>query len=306
MAPKPTPLSPLPPGTTPITRKDVIYHLPTTPSHTTPLKSTILLPRNSAWQSGLHFHAQHTEYLRLARGCIFVHHGTRTVLLSAAAGGVWAQNRGTGDDLEGEQGRGREQSDGSTAGNAFVVRIPPYTRHNWGRAEAWMDKLQPGGDWRERERARHLPEDIFDDVVVEEWVGTLGESGTPSIDKALFFWNLNGILVPPERPSAAPKLGVLQRVAKSALGDGGYVELQLFVVFHALDNWPVLIPMEGCSNPILGVIPMDGFERGFEWVVTFVVLSFAGLIGWLIGLHAVAEDRTPEELWTVRQGKRKD
>jgi mannose-6-phosphate isomerase-like protein (cupin superfamily) len=90
--PEPRAFSPIPSGTRSILRpgyEAVAYHIPTSPSTSESeiLKTTISLPRRSAWISGLHFHARHTEYLRLVKGAIFVELNGATKLISALAGG---------------------------------------------------------------------------------------------------------------------------------------------------------------------------------------------------------------------------
>ncbi|KAF2021016.1 hypothetical protein BU24DRAFT_13174 [Aaosphaeria arxii CBS 175.79] len=162
--PIPKALHPLPKSTSPILRTGssaVVYHIPTTSTTDTSddnnnLKTTILLPRYSTWSSGLHFHATHTEYIRLVRGAIYVRLGSRTMVLTCE---------------EGEEEK--------------VVTVPKYVRHDWGRAE-WYLRQRRGVGGRRHDAS---PEVLGEDVVVEEW------TDPRDLMKPLFFWNLNGVIL---------------------------------------------------------------------------------------------------------------
>jgi hypothetical protein len=77
---------------------------------------------------------------------------------------------------------------------------------------------------------------------------------------------------------------------------GWWVPFQLFVIFWELDNWPVLFSLEGVGIE-------RSLERGVEYAVSFLVLFVVGLVGRVLGVKAVAEERTPNELWTAWQRK---
>jgi hypothetical protein len=133
----PTPLNSLPQGTAPIIRSGdsaVIYHIPTSPptlqfteTSATPTSiTTILLPKNSTWTSGLHWHNNHTEYLRLVQGSIFVRLGSDTQIISAVAGG-------------------RHDMGGGLATGGLVIKVDKGMRHNWGRAQHHLFQRYCGG-----------------------------------------------------------------------------------------------------------------------------------------------------------------
>jgi hypothetical protein len=246
------------PHTLPIRRPDATYHIPHTPNTS---QTTIFLPPHSSWTSGLHFHTQHTEYLRLIRGSIAVYLDGSTIILSAAAGGQIDVTTGT-----------------LTKG--LVVEVPRWARHEWRRAEAWFIQQGPSG-------GIVRPEDLHDEVVVEEW------TDPGDISKPLFFWNLCGVLFPAST-TTAPALSMAQRVVKAGMGDG-WTMFQALVIFWELDNWPVLLGMRGLLGGNELVYGCVG--RPVETLMAFVVLFMAKMLGWVIGVRAVEKERTPDELW---------
>ncbi|KAJ4381507.1 hypothetical protein N0V86_002867 [Didymella sp. IMI 355093] len=268
--PEPRALKPPPAGTHAILRpghEAVAYHIPTssTKDDGTPLKSTIVLPRHSAWTSGLHFHATYTEFLRVVKGAIFVELNGKIKLISALAGG-------------------EVDAAGQLVQPGLVVEVYRYAIHNWGRLEHYNDSARFSG--RKLHEQEILPEDWTEEVVVEEW------TDPSDIAKPLFFWNLNGIITMPD-DSILPKR---QMIAKTFLGKL-WVELQLFVVFWELDNCPVF-------NVFQNVLPAhDSYLRvlrvldAAEMLVSYVILGLAKLFGLLLDLKAVEERRTPNGLW---------
>ena len=275
--PIPKPLDPLPPNTLPILRtgpEAVAYHIPVSISPSPPSlsKTTISLPRHSRWTSSLHFHTSHTEYLHLLRGAIFVQLDNSTRIYSAEAGGQIHER--TGELVK----------------PGLVVEIPRYVRHEWGRAE--------GGGYSGRRIGRagivQRAADVDDEVVVEEW------TDPADADKAGFFWNLNGIV----NAAADAPLPLLQRMVRGVLG-AWWIPFQLFVVFWELDNWPVFARLgyyEGRRTR---------WENADEWCrrrveegSTWVLLLLAKVLGWVVGVRAVEQSRTPEGLWRGYQAQR--
>ncbi|KAH6632958.1 hypothetical protein C7974DRAFT_433150 [Boeremia exigua] len=229
-----------------------------------PLKTTIALPRHSAWTSGLHFHASHTEYLRLVKGAIFVKLNGTTKLISALAGGEI------------------DKVNGQLVQEGLVVEVPRFVRHNWGRLEHYRKSTRAFG--RGVQQHRNSPEDWTEEVVVEEW------TDPSDIKKPLFFWNLNAIITAPGEASSKR-----ERLAKDILGEF-WIDLQLFIVFWELDNWPVFFDLRNLSYGYdQGVLPR--LTDGAEIIVSFIVLFIARIVGFLLGLHAVEQRRTPDALW---------
>ncbi|RAR16565.1 hypothetical protein DDE83_000131 [Stemphylium lycopersici] len=288
---KPEIPDPSPPNTQPIIRQGreaVTYHIPTcplSPAHPV-LKTSISLPSRSKWTSGLHFHMQHTEYLRLVRGAIFVHLNGDVKLLSARAGGQIIRHRNSGSDEEVKP--------------SLVVRVDRYARHSWGRADEYLfsarDKQGSGGE------GFVLPDDANEEVMVEEW------TDPSDLAKPLFFWNLNAVVLAERHPSSMVSLR--KRAARWVLGDF-WVPFQLFVIFWELDNWLILFSMRdavGLGNGMPTFLLPKALEkrvgRGLEWLVAFVVLGAARLLGCVVGVVAVERERTPRALWEAYEGRR--
>lgn len=245
MIPKPQVLNPLPSGTRALLRSGsnaVAYHIPIAPSSdsSVPLKTTISLPRHSAWTSGLHFHAQHIEYLRLVKGAIFVELGGITKCISALAGGEI------------------DPTTGELARPGLVLEIPRYARHNWGRLEHYSN-LQ---DRHQVEPLR--PEDWTEEVVVEEW------TDPSDISKPLFFWNLNGIIT----AGVDAILPLHQRIAEAILQDW-WIDLQLFQVFWELDNSPIFLDCKKLLPSLLS----NGAEIAISFIVLLIARVFGFLLG---------------------------
>lgn len=169
------------------------------------------------------------------------------------------------------------------SGLGLIVEVPRYARHEWRRAERYYDVRRAIGGRCVK------PSDVDEDVVVEEW------TDPADLGKPLFFWNLNGVItgvVDDEVLSGA------QRAVKKVLGSW-WVELQLFVIFWDLDNWPVFVGLGGVLG---GQSRVQEFayryvERSIEYFMTFVLLFAAKVMGWLVGIRAVEQRRTPGELW---------
>ncbi|OAL53780.1 hypothetical protein IQ07DRAFT_318981 [Pyrenochaeta sp. DS3sAY3a] len=266
--PKPVPLHPLPPDTEAVVRSGpeaVVYHIPVSPtsSESTILKTTIALPRHSRWTSGLHFHATHTEYLRLLKGSIFVELYGELHILSAQAGGTVSVR--TGELLE----------------RGLVVKVEQYARHNWGRAKEYMHRP---GRFGFHTRVEY-PKDSEDEVVVEEW------TDPADISKPLFFWNLNGVI----NASTDASVSTTQKIARKLLGNF-WIPFQFFIIFWELDNWPVFVRLHGLMPPKMGDFGAY-IEHLAEYAMTWVVLLIAKSFGSILGVHAVAQERTPPDLW---------
>lgn len=268
--PQPRALEPVPTGTRAVLRpghEAVAYHIPIFPSthDRTLLKSTIALPRHSAWTSGLHFHASHTEYLRLVKGAIFVTLNGKTRLVSTLAGG-------------------EVDATGQLVQPGLTIEVPRYAFHNWGRLEYHNNSARSG----RRAQKDACPEDWTEEVVVEEW------TDPSDIAKPLFFWNLNGIITAPGE-TLLPKR---QSVARAFLGPL-WVDLQLFVVFWELDNWPVFNVLRNVSPASDSCLRNLRVLDAAEMLISFGALLIAKLLGMLLGLKAVEERRTPDALWEV-------
>lgn len=219
----------------PIIKRDapnaVVYDL------SEPHQVTITLPVSSTWSSGLHWHEQHVEYLRVIKGSVQVTLGSQVRTISAT-------------DAETE------------------VRVDRNVWHEWRRAEIEAD------------------EDV---VVVER---TDPEDG----EKAVFFWNLNGVILKAQSlncPPYMPKLlhGILLEA---------WVTLSLFSIFRVLDNIPVFVN-------VLQAFSKRGFVfaektlghnalHAVDLIISRIVLLLASGISLLFGIRAVREEFTPDDV----------
>ncbi|GAO15629.1 hypothetical protein UVI_02050600 [Ustilaginoidea virens] len=153
------------------------------------------------------------------------------------------------------------------------VRVDKFVWHEWQRAE-------PGGE----------------EVVVVE------RTDPADAEKALFFWNLNGVVL------SAPKLlsthQYLSRLPETMaqLLLTLWVELNLMVIFAHLDNIPVYVNLPSYKSlRRRNLVSVQTLAMG-DWVISHFVLSMAALLGWLVGVHPVDQRYTPEReyaLWTT-------
>lgn len=187
----------------------------------------------------------------------------------------------------------------------MILTVPKYARHDWGRAE-WY--LQQHPDFaRTLDGSKDLEGlDLQEEVIVEEWTDPV------DMEKALFFWNLNGVIQPltiATTTAASPRPSMRQSIAKWLIGSY-WVDFQLFVIFWHLDNFPVLFEVVSLEKWTgMGVIWLlvERLEYAMEYVVTYGVLFVASLVGRVVGVKAVEERRTPRALWDAwsKEGKKR-
>ena len=204
-----------------------------------PNQVTITLPTGSTWTSGLHWHENHLEYLRVVQGSVRVRLGDTVQIINAS------------------------RSDQNVLPE---IRVDKNVWHEWSRAE-------PGGE---------------DVIVVER---TDPEDG----EKAVFFWNLNGVIL---KAQAASKPAAVPGFLYGLLMDF-WLTLNLFTIFRKLDNIPVFLNVAALVSS-RGVVVIEGslrqrlFKR-IDWGSSHLALELAAIFGWLLGVHAVREEFTPPE-----------
>ncbi|KAJ4155930.1 hypothetical protein LMH87_001152 [Akanthomyces muscarius] len=193
---------------------------------------TITLPPHSTWSSGLHWHQDHDEYLRVVQGRIRVVLGNEELVIDA----------------------GQPE-----------VKVPRYAWHSWQRAEADGEEV----------------------MVVER-------TEPVDLQKAVFFWNLNGVVL--NAPALNAKLGGLPSWLRGILIDS-WITLSLFVIFHCLDNFPVFVDAPRLvrqSLPWLGESGMVSQAlHGVDWLCTHVILWLAACAGRILGVAPVQRRFTP-------------
>jgi hypothetical protein len=150
-----------------------------------------------------------------------------------------------------------------------ILTIPRYARHEWRRPTASELKTKGG-------RASGIDQEMDTALIVKEW--TDPDDG----QKEVFFRNLNSAII------------------DITEGDGGTLKyllmLQLFVIFQASDNYPVVWSSHrnGIGN--------ENTMRGIEWATTHIVLRAAVILGWIVGLRGMYADYTPLELLSAKNG----
>lgn len=155
-----------------------------------------------------------------------------------------------------------------------IVRVDVGVRHEWSRAD------------------KDAPSDSKDDVEV-----IVVESTEPAdVEKHLFFWNLNGTILETQN-QAVRRPGYVPNSLWAAVLDYS-IMLHLFIIFGALDNFPVLLDLSGHGS--LKGVP-GSIVKLMEWCVAHAVLSLASLLGRVLGYRAVEKKFTPDHLfenWT--------
>lgn len=148
------------------------------------------------------------------------------------------------------------------------VRVDRHVWHEWSRADIEGD------------------EDV---VVVER---TDPEDG----EKAVFFWNLNGVILRAQGLTCPP---YMPKLLHGLLLDA-WVTLSLFAVFRGLDNIPVFVN-------VLQAFSKRGFVfadktlghnvlRGVDLVLSRIILLLSSSISLLFGIRAVREEFTPDNV----------
>lgn len=147
----------------------------------------------------------------------------------------------------------------ATPGNQPQIKIARYQWHEWRRAS-------PDGD----------------EVVVSET--------TDPADglKAIFFFNLNGVILnsPKMLEDGGSFIGKCPPAFQQHLLDF-WITLNLYVIFHHLDNIPVFFRFSESWNAL-------------DWIVSHTILFFAAQLGWLLNARPVRLKYTPAKdyaLW---------
>jgi uncharacterized RmlC-like cupin family protein len=146
------------------------------------------------------------------------------------------------------------------------VKVEKFVRHEWSRAK---------------------PDDNDEAVVIER-------TEPADIEKHLFFWNLNGIIL--------ESITVTREDWVSRWFIDWTVTLKLFMVFCTLDNWPVFYDLEAYRNRNNGLRCF--LTLHIESMVTHLVLLIAWIVGTMLGWNAVDEAFTPSTLMKEWKGRR--
>ncbi|KEY73671.1 hypothetical protein S7711_07718 [Stachybotrys chartarum IBT 7711] len=149
----------------------------------------------------------------------------------------------------------------ASPGRQPEVKVARLAWHKWRRAE-------PGGD----------------EVVVVE------RTGPADADKALFFWNLNGVIL--DAPSLLERHAAWVSWAPGWLRGWAldlWITLSLFVIFATLDNFPVFVDVPALLPRVFQGVPFHKVDR----LLSHLILSLASWLGWAMGIQPVSPKYTP-------------
>lgn len=142
--------------------------------------------------------------------------------------------------------------------------------------------------WHEWRRA---DTETGEDVVVVE--RTEPEDG----QKAVFFWNLNGVIVKAQHLACPPYMSkLLHHILLES-----WVTLSLFTIFGTLDNVPVFINTPAAfskrgftfADKTLGHVLLQSTDRYASHLILWVV----SLVAWGLGIQPVRREFTPDNEW---------
>ncbi|XWW96115.1 hypothetical protein V2A60_004085 [Cordyceps javanica] len=154
------------------------------------------------------------------------------------------------------------------------VKIPRRAWHSWRRAD-----------------------DDDDDAVVVE------RTDPADLQKAVFFWNLNGVIL--HAPALEARLARLPSWLRGLLVDC-WVTTSLFVVFHHLDNLPVLLNLPRlCARHLPWFGPSMMVSRALhmgDWLGTHAILWLASCVGRVMGVAPVQRQYTPAPIFEQWHG----
>ncbi|KAL2171202.1 hypothetical protein VTG60DRAFT_3513 [Thermothelomyces hinnuleus] len=159
--------------------------------------------------------------------------------------------------------------------------------------DAVQTKPRSGGEEvaAEEEEEEEEEEEKEEVVVVERTEPADG-------DKAVFFWNLNGVILEAEAEAAVPARRTTATGRLAGVWAGLWTTLSLWAIFDALDNFPVLLGVRdaGWQRGLL-----ERGSRGDAWLTwwetrwSHAVLSIASVLVCVAGERAVRPRFTPAE-----------
>ncbi|EWG38560.1 hypothetical protein FVEG_14915 [Fusarium verticillioides 7600] len=161
----------------------------------------------------------------------------------------------------------------ATDGNQPEVKVPRYTWHEWQRAA-------PKGE----------------EVVVIE------RTEPDDNDKAIFFWNLNGVILnsPKMLRDETSLVSRLPSRLQGLLLDI-WIPLNLFIIFRSLDNIPVFLNAPNLSR--VSDNRLRSLLQNIDIVVSHIILLAASWVGWVLGLQPIQRRYTPEDAYTKWQSR---
>ncbi|KAM5354990.1 hypothetical protein ACJ41O_001636 [Fusarium nematophilum] len=153
----------------------------------------------------------------------------------------------------------------ATDGEQPEIRVARYEWHEWQRA------APDGGE-----------------VVVIE------RTEPSDNDKAVFFWNLNGVILNAPKLLNDPLVARFPSSIQGVLLDF-WVTLNLFVIFQHLDNVPVFLNAPDFLKSSSGMV--QGLLGYLDWAVSHIILFVASWMGWVLGVQPVQLRYTPADVY---------
>ncbi|KAF5581828.1 hypothetical protein FPCIR_9936 [Fusarium pseudocircinatum] len=168
------------------------------------------------------------------------------------------------------------QAISATNGNQPEIKVPRYTWHEWQRAA-------PDGE----------------EVVVIE------RTEPDDNDKAIFFWNLNGVILNSPK-MLNDKTSVVSRLPSRLQGLflDIWIPLNLFIIFRSLDNIPVFLNAPNLSR--VSDKRLRSVLQIIDTVVSHLILFIASWAGRFLGLQPVQLKYTPDDAYTTWKSRQEN
>ncbi|KAF5698719.1 hypothetical protein FMUND_15026 [Fusarium mundagurra] len=164
----------------------------------------------------------------------------------------------------------------ATDGNQHEIKVPRYAWHEWQRAA-------PEGE----------------EVVVIE------RTEPDDNDKAIFFWNLNGVILNSPK-MLSDETSIVSRLPSRLQGLflDIWIPLNLFIIFHSLDNVLVFLNVPDLSRG--SDKRLRSLLQNIDTVISHLILLVASWAGWVLGLQPVQRKYTPDDAYATWQSRQKN
>ncbi|KAF5540988.1 hypothetical protein FMEXI_8140 [Fusarium mexicanum] len=164
----------------------------------------------------------------------------------------------------------------ATDGNQPEIKVPRYAWHEWQRAA-------PDGE----------------EVVVVE------RTEPDDNDKAIFFWNLNGVILNSPK-MFSDETSVVSRLPSRLQGLflDVWIPLNLYIIFRCLDNIPVFLNVPDLSR--VSDDRLRGLLQNIDTVISHLILLVASCVGSVLGLQPVKRKYTPDDAYSTWQSRRQN
>ncbi|KAF5688692.1 hypothetical protein FDENT_4777 [Fusarium denticulatum] len=161
-------------------------------------------------------------------------------------------------------------------GNQPEIKVPRYAWHEWQRAALDGEEV----------------------VVIER-------TDPDDNNKAIFFWNLNGVILNSPK-MVKDKTSVVSRLPSRLQGLflDIWIPLNLFIIFRSLDNIPVFLNAPDISR--ISHSRLRGLLQNIDMAVSHLILLVALWAGWVLGLQPVQRRYTPEDAYAAWQSRREN